>query len=265
MRAKIGNVDFGKTAIDYLTHRAGFPESLFQRFASLGIGNNKESLLDLGTGTGSLGRGFARMGCRVTGADIAPDMIEAAREIDANQNLDTDYIIAPAEDTGLPAETFEIVSAGQCWHWFDAPAAALETARLLIPGGCIVVAHYDWLPLEGNVVRKTEKLIEQHNSKWRMGNMTGIHPWAMRELGEAGFTDIQSFSYDEPAIYTHEGWRGRIRASAGVAATLSPPAVENFDSQLAAMLETEFPQDTLVVPHRVFAITARWPGDPGCA
>ncbi|MBF8270444.1 MAG: hypothetical protein HW386_2153, partial [Gammaproteobacteria bacterium] len=36
--------------------------------------------------------------------------------------------------------------------------------------------------------------------------------------------------------YTREGWRGRIRASAGIGASLSLTEVQAFDADLAAML-----------------------------
>ncbi|MFI5352650.1 MAG: SAM-dependent methyltransferase, partial [Candidatus Binatales bacterium] len=62
-------IDFGKTACDYALYRAGFPDVLFERLAGFGIGRRGERILDLGTGTGTLGRGFARRGCDVTGLD----------------------------------------------------------------------------------------------------------------------------------------------------------------------------------------------------
>ena len=57
-------VDFGKTADDYAAHRAGFPRALFDRLAAMGIGRSGQRLLDLGTGTGTLARGFAGGGPR---------------------------------------------------------------------------------------------------------------------------------------------------------------------------------------------------------
>ena len=111
-------------------------------------------------------------------------------------------------------------------------------------------------PLKGNVVRRTEKLIEQYNPDWRGGNLTGIHPGLFRDLGENGFEEIESFTFDEPAIYTHESWRGRIRASAGIAATLTSEEVERFDAELAALLAKDFPEEPMAIPHRVFVVQA---------
>ena len=48
-------VDFGRTAADYARHRAGFPEELFERLVARGIGRAGQRVLDLGSGTGSLG------------------------------------------------------------------------------------------------------------------------------------------------------------------------------------------------------------------
>src|ERR1700719_1216148 len=62
-------VDFGTTAQDYAAHRAGFPKELFDRLATMGIGRSGQRLLDLGTGTGTLARGFARRGASVVGTD----------------------------------------------------------------------------------------------------------------------------------------------------------------------------------------------------
>ena len=49
--------------------------------------------------------------------------------------MQVEYHVAPAEETGLPDDNFDVVTAGQCWHWFDRPRAAAEVARLLRPGG----------------------------------------------------------------------------------------------------------------------------------
>lgn len=259
MKAPAPNVDFGKTACDYLTHRASFPESLFAHLLDKQFVSSGQKTIDLGTGTGTLGRGLARLGCHVVGVDPAAPLLEAARTLDLAEDIETEYIVASAEDTGLIDHCADIIAAGQCWHWFEAPNAAKEICRLLKPGGKLIVAYYDWLPLTGNMVRRTEELIEQYNPLWKAGNLTGIHPELFRDLGDAGFENIESFTYDEPAIYTHEFWRGRIRASAGVAATLEEDAVQRFDDDLTAMLASDYPAEPMLVPHRVFVTTATPP------
>jgi SAM-dependent methyltransferase len=252
-------IDFGKTASDYSKHRAGFPEAFFERVATFGVGRPGQRLLDLGTGTGTLARGFARRGCEVTALDPSEPLLEQAKLLDQEAEVTIRYVVSKAEETYLPAASFEVVTAGQCWHWFDRPRAAQETRRLLVTGGQLVIAHFDWIPLPGNVVEATERLIEQHNPDWKMGGGTGLYPAWLHDIAVAGFLDIETFSFDTPAGYTHEAWRGRIRASAGVAAVLPPERVAQFDAELARLLMGRFPEDPLVVPHRVFAVVCRAP------
>ena len=243
-------IDFGRTADDYARHRAGFPERLFEHLLGQGMVPAGARLLDLGTGTGTLARGFARRGLAVTGLDPAAAMLEQARRLDRAAGVRVDYVLARAEATGLPDAGFDVVSAGQCWHWFERARAAAEARRLLRPGGRVVIAHFDWLPLAGNVVEATERLIRQHNPGWALGGGNGLHPACLADLALAGFTALETFSFDQAVSYSHAAWRGRIRASAGIAASLEGDAVARFDAEHARMLRRTFPGEPLSVPHR---------------
>jgi SAM-dependent methyltransferase len=251
-------VDFGRTAADYARHRAGFPEQLFARLAALGIGRAGQRVLDLGSGTGSLARGFARRGARVTALDLSVDLLAQARALAADEGVDIETVCAPAEDSGLPDAAFEAVAAGQCWHWFDRPRAAAEARRLLVPGGMLAICHFDWLPLPGTVpgtvVAATEALIEAHNPAWTLGGGDGRYPAWAADAADAGFGAIECIDFEISVPYGHEAWRGRIRASAGVGASLSKARVEAFDGELAALLRAEFPADRLAIPHRLFCV-----------
>jgi SAM-dependent methyltransferase len=258
------NVNFGLTANDYAKYRAGFPDAFFDRVFAEGYVKAGASLLDLGTGTGTLARGFALRGCRVIGIDPSAQMMEQAKELDQQVNAIIEYRVARAEETGVPSSSIDVVTAGQCWHWFDRPNAAQEVKRILKPNGAIIIAHFDWIPITANVVDFTEQLIQKHNPSWTYGGGTGIYPQWLRDLGEAGFANIRTFSFDVDVPYTSEAWRGRIRASAGVGATLSPEQVERFDSELKQLLEEQIQARAgseadvvLQVPHRVFTVTAR--------
>lgn len=261
------NVNFGLTASDYARHRAGFPDVFFERVFNEGIVRTDDVLVDLGTGTGTLARGFAERGCQVTGIDISVQLLEQAKDFALQAGLEIDFRFAKAEATGLPEDAFDVVTAGQCWHWFDRPTAALEMNRILKPNGRAVIAHFDWLPLDGNVVDLTEKLIEAYNPKWyvEFGGKTGVYPDWLRDLGEAGFLDIQTFSFDMDVPYTHEAWRGRIRASSGVGASLSEAEVGRIDSELKSLLAAQNQisaegdagsHPVLNIPHRIFVVHA---------
>ena len=249
--------DFGKTAADYARHRAGYPDWLFERLMRRGLVRPDLRALDLATGTGYLARGLAQRGLRVTGLDVAPEMMEAARALDAALGLQIDYAVGKAEDTGLPSAQFDLVTAATCWHWFDRRKASAEVLRLLKPGGWLVICSQDWLPLAGNVVARTESIVQRHNPKWPWDGLDGLKPGHVRDLRAAGFQSIESFSVDFEIPYTHEGWRGRMRASAGVSGSLAPEPVKVFDEELTDMLARDFPQQPLQVTHCLYAAFGR--------
>ncbi|WP_372624389.1 class I SAM-dependent methyltransferase [Falsiroseomonas sp.] len=253
--------DWSATSADYAKHRQGFPARFYELIEREGLFAPGMRVLDLGTGTGTVARALAVRGAEVTGLDPARGQIEAARRLAAEEGLAERlrFVEGLAERTGLKPTGFDLVVAAQCWHWFDRGLAAAEARRVLRPGGALLICHYDWLTLPGNVAHATEFLIEAHNPRWRMGRSTGIYPAWATDLALGGFDALGFAGFDHEAVYPRAAWRGRIRASAGVGGAMDPEGVARFDAELAALLDARFPEEPLRVPHRVFAIWGRRP------
>lgn len=253
------SVDFGKTASDYSTFRAGFPAAFFDRlFASCAIVSGLRAL-DVGTGTGTVARGLAIRGLNVVGVDPAQPLMDEALALDRAAGVTVEYRQGQAENLDEADESFDVVTAGQCWHWFDRPKAASEAFRVLKPGGLMVVAHFDWLPLAGNVVEATENLILKYNPAWALGGGVGMYPDWLADMANAGFYGIETHSFDMQQPYSPDAWCGRIRASAGIKASLDAPAIEAFDAELRTLLQEKYPQDPLMIPHRAWFVSGRRP------
>ena len=95
------------------------------------------------------------------------------------------------------------------------------------------------------------------NPGWDYTGSVGIYPKWFRHLSEGGFHGIQSYTYDENVVYTHEGWRGRMRACGGVGGSMDSDTIVAFDHNLADLLSKEFPEDPLNIPHRIFVVYGR--------
>jgi SAM-dependent methyltransferase len=254
-------VNFGRRSDDYAEHRPGLPDSFFDRLERH-VPFDGAVALDVGTGPGFTALALARRGARVTGADISPQQIDAARRSAREQDLNerTEFLVRPAEKTGLPDESFDLVTASQCWHWFDHDAALREVDRVLRPGGILVVAHYCYLAGLSRVAARTEELILERNPGWTMAGWDGVYPEHIDGLQQHGSRLVEQFCYDHLQPFTHESWRGRIRTCNGVGSgVMSDEQVAVFDAALAELLRREFPDEPLLIKHRVWAVIVRKP------
>jgi SAM-dependent methyltransferase len=106
------------------------------------------AVVDIGTGSGlslPLWSGRAR---KVTGVEPSGPMraIAQQRAADLPDRQNFTVVDGRAEDTGLAAESADIVTASQAMHWFDPDRALPEIARLLRPGGVLAAYDCDWPP-----------------------------------------------------------------------------------------------------------------------
>ena len=99
-------------------------------------------ILDVGCGTGYLlGRLAARapQAEALAGIDAAPAMIEVATAAGADARLS--FVVGTAERLPWPEASFDlVVSTTSFDHWADQRAGLAECARVLAPGGCLVLA-----------------------------------------------------------------------------------------------------------------------------
>ena len=104
-----------------------------------------ERWLDLACGTGAVAERAAARAARVTGVDLAPALIETARERATKLGLEIDYQVGDCERLGLPDGSYDVVSS-VCGIMFapDHAATARELARVAKPGGRIALAN--WTP-----------------------------------------------------------------------------------------------------------------------
>jgi SAM-dependent methyltransferase len=255
----IGAVDFGRTAKDYGRFRPSFPARFYEKLSSYNIGVRGQKVLDIGCGTGAIARQLTIQDCEVIGLDSAKRMVVEAKSIDPQIEPKVSYVVGRAESLCFLEEVFDVVTAGQCWHWFQHKYALKEIQRILRPGGKLAIAHLDWLAIPGSVASATETLIRKHNQSWSTKGTYGLYPCWLAQILEGGFVGIETFSFDVDFSFTHQQWIGRIRASAGVAASLSQDAIGQFCDDLSQLLRYEYPESVLLIPHRVWAVISNKP------
>ena len=76
-------------------------------------------MLDLGTGTGVLPRNMYRYGANWTGTDISPEQIEQAKRLSEDADMKIDFQTVPTEEIDFPKESYDVITACQCFWYFD--------------------------------------------------------------------------------------------------------------------------------------------------
>ena len=98
-----------------------------------------DDILDVATGSGNAAIPAARRGANVTGLDLAPTLLEVARERAASENLDIDWIEGDAEALPFADASFDtVVSTLVLCGVDDQPRVVRELRRVLRPGGRLI-------------------------------------------------------------------------------------------------------------------------------
>ena len=102
-------------------------------------------VLDVACGTGNLALPCARTGARVTGVDIAPNLLEQGRDRAKTEGLSVKFDESDVENLPYPDNTFDLVVTMFGAMFAPRPEkTAAELVRVCRPGGRIAMAN--WIP-----------------------------------------------------------------------------------------------------------------------
>ncbi len=126
---------FDAWAAEYDRYRPSYPSTLFDLITDRLSLPDEPAVADVGAGTGKASLAMASRGWRVTAVEPGGTMLAVLRDRALAAGLKLETVLAPAEDTTLPSGGFDLVTAAEAYHWFDAPRALREIGRILRPGG----------------------------------------------------------------------------------------------------------------------------------
>jgi 2-polyprenyl-6-hydroxyphenyl methylase/3-demethylubiquinone-9 3-methyltransferase len=106
------------------------------------------AVLDVGCGGGLLSEAMARRGARVTGLDLAPEVIEVARAHARDSGVEVSYLRESAEDhaRSRPAHYDAVVCMEMLEHVPDPQAVVSALAALVRPGGPVFLSTINRTP-----------------------------------------------------------------------------------------------------------------------
>ncbi len=136
---------FSAVAADYANFRPDYPPALFDWLKA--HCPTHSTVWDVGCGSGQASVVLAERFATVHATDISAEQIANAPK---RENLH--YRVAPAEQSGLPDRSIDLVTVAQALHWFDVPRFHDEVKRVLKPGGLLAEWTYSPIHLENTTL-----------------------------------------------------------------------------------------------------------------
>jgi ubiquinone/menaquinone biosynthesis C-methylase UbiE len=220
---------FTERVANYAAYRPKYPSAVveFMR-AELGLGQSSV-VADVGAGTGIWTEMLLRRegGCRTVFAVEPNDAMRAEVEKSLGKFPCFKSVNGTAEATTLPAASVDFVTAAQAFHWFDTARARAEFARILKPGG--------WLVLMWNMRRiettpfllELERILRAYGTDYERVAADNPGRELMAEVFPRGH-GTRSFAHEQ--ILDYEALRGRWLSASYVPLAGHPHHEPMFDS-----------------------------------
>jgi len=243
---------FGTDPERYDRTRPSYPDALVARIVAASPG---PGMLDVGCGTGIAARQFQAAGCRVLGVDPDARMAEAARRGGVEVEVATFEAWDPA------GRAFDVVIAGQAWHWVDPVAGAAKAAQVLRPDGRLAVFWNAFQPPPGlgeafaGVYRQ---VMPGSSNFWDRPildlylMMCGKAADGIQQAGAFGGTEQWQFDWSRP--YTRAEWLEQVPTFGGHS-QLPPARLHDLLAGIGTAIDEA--GGTFTMHYSTVAVTAR--------
>lgn len=203
---------FSDRVENYLRYRPGYPDGVIDVLATETRLTADCIIADVGSGTGISSELFLRHGCTVYGVEPNAPMREAAERL-LERYSRFHSVAGAAEATTLPAASADFVVAGQAFHWFDPVPSRAELARILRPGGWVVLLWNTRLVDVSPFLQSYEELLHEYATDYAQIDHRNVEEARLRAFFGGGYR-ISTFANHQD--FDLEGLRGRLLSSSYV-------------------------------------------------
>lgn len=244
--------DWGMTSKEYAKYRDIYPKKFYDKIIERNLCIKGQKVLDLGTGTGVLPRNMYPYGARWIGADIAENQVIEARRLSEENNMDITYIVSATENIDFLENSFDVITACQCFWYFDHKKVVPNFAKMLKKDGKLLVLYMAWLPFEDKIAGASEKLVLKYSPDWS-GAREIKKPIFIPDCVYEYFDMVSHEEYDLMVPFTKETWHGRMKACRGIGASLSERDLKIWEKEHKALLDEIAPKEFEVLHYAAIA------------
>lgn len=200
---------FSSRVANYVRYRPGYPPEVIDLMKKECGLTSDAVIADVAFGTGLFTRMLLENGNRVIGVEPNADMRRAGEEF-LRSYPKFASVEGTAEETTLPDNSVDIVTAAQAAHWFDRPKAREEFIRILKPGGWTVLLWNERRLDSSPFLRTFEKLLLSYGTDYESVR----HERTTKEI-ETFFApsvwQVHTFEYRQQ--FDYQGLEGRLLSS----------------------------------------------------
>jgi SAM-dependent methyltransferase len=193
---------FGAAAEQYDKARPSYPAELVDDLLAL----SPRTVLEVGCGTGKASELFTARGVELVAVEPDERMAAVARR----KGIDVE--ISPFESWDPRGRTFDLIIAGQSWHWVAQPQGSQLAHAVLRPGGHIAtfwnIGSHDEAVLRvlDPVYAEVAPSIAATTTALRFDAAERSNPSDRQRLTDAGFAAAELRTYPWTATYSTSQW-----------------------------------------------------------
>lgn len=232
--------DWGKISADYAKFRDIYPQEFYEKIVNRQRCINGQSVLDVGTGTGVLPRNMYHYGAKWIGTDISANQIEQAKIL--SNGMDIEYYVLPTEQIDFPDHSFDVITACQCFWYFNHEQIMPKFYRMLKPNGSILLLYMAWLPFEDPIAGASERLVLKYSPAWSGAGET-MHPILIPDCYKEKFGLVYHQEYLLKVSFTRKSWNGRMKACRGIGASLTEEEISRWEHEHMELLNEIAPAE----------------------
>jgi SAM-dependent methyltransferase len=220
---------FSNRVENYARYRPAYPAALLDVLKSNCELRETSIVADVGSGTGILSELFLRSGNPVFGIEPNAAMRQSAEQ-HLQEFANFVSIAATAEATTLASRSVDFITAAQAFHWFERRKAKQEFARILKPGGWVVLIWNERRLDSSAFLREYEDLLLCYGTDYNEVRHENVEAEIAEFFAPANFElrSLENFQHCD-----FEALKGRV-----CSASYTPePGTPNFDSMLSRLAE----------------------------
>ncbi|MEP6924593.1 MAG: class I SAM-dependent methyltransferase [Pyrinomonadaceae bacterium] len=200
---------FSNRVDNYIRYRPDYPRAIIELMHNEMNIQENAVIADIGFGTGIFTKMLLETDCMVYGVEPNEAMRDAGAKF-LRDSANFKSINGTAENTNLPDESVDLITAAQAFHWFDAPRAKREFHRILRPEGFVVLI-WNERKLDADAFSSDyERFLIEQGSDYENIRKSHAHEATIKKFFDNDFT-VKSYSNYQTLDL--EGFKGRNLSS----------------------------------------------------